>query len=82
MYFNSSKIKERRKKRRFMPFIYFVLEIILIWLVFVIVEISYNPLDWDLWTYIISIIGIAYSFMKMLHIYDRQKSYKEEKSDT
>lgn len=77
MKLGSSKIKERRKKRVFTPFIYFILELILIWLVFVIIEVSYNPLDWDLWTYILSLIGIAYSFMRMLNIYDRQKNYGE-----
>ncbi len=78
MRIGTSKIKERRKKRKFIPLLYFILEVILIWLVFVLIELSYNPLDWDLWTYILSIMGIAYSFAKMLEIYKRQKNYKED----
>ncbi len=75
MWLKSSKIKERRKKRVFLPAIYFILELILIWLVFVILQISYNPLDWELWSQILMIIFGIYAFLKMLHVYRRQKDY-------
>jgi len=70
-----NKIKERRKKRVFLPAIYFILELIFVWLVFVVIQLSYNPMTWDLWCQILTIIFAIYSFLKMLHIYDRQKNY-------
>jgi len=75
MILKSNKIKERRKKRIFLPAIYFILELIFAWLVFVIIQLSYNPIDWDLWSQISMIIFGVYSFLKMLHVYDRQKNY-------
>jgi len=77
MRLKSNKIKERRKKRVFLPAIYFILELIFVWLVFVILQISYNPLNWDLWCQILMIISAVYSFLKMLHVYNRQKDYPE-----
>ena len=75
MRLKSSKIIERRKKRVFMPVIYFILELIFAWLVFVIIQLSYNPLVWALWSQILMIMFGIYSFLKMLHVYDRQKNY-------
>ena len=77
MRLENSKIKERRKKRVFLPVVYFILELTLVWLVFVIIQISYNPLDWAVWSQVLMVIFGMYSFFKMLHIYRRQKNYPE-----
>jgi hypothetical protein len=47
----------------------------LAWLVFVILQISYNPLDWAVWSQVLMILFVIYAFFKMLHIYNRQKDY-------
>ncbi len=75
MRLENSKIKERRKKRVFLPIVYFILELTLAWLVFVILQISYNPLDWAVWSQVLMILFVIYAFFKMLHIYNRQKDY-------
>ncbi len=75
MRLENSKIKERRKKRVFLPVVYFILELTLVWLVFVILQLSYNPLAWDLWSQILMVLFGIYSFLKMLHVYNRQKDY-------
>jgi hypothetical protein len=49
----------------------------LAWLVFVILQISYNPLDWAVWSQVLMILFVIYAFFKMLHIYNRQKDYSE-----
>ena len=77
MRLENSKIKERRKKRVFLPIVYFILELILVWLVFVIIQMSYNPLDWAVWSQVLMILFGIYAFLKMLHIYNRQKDYLE-----
>ena len=77
MRLENSKIKERRKKRVFLPVIYFILELTLVWLVFVILQLSYNPLAWDLWSQMLMVLFGIYSFLKMLHVYNRQKDYPE-----
>jgi len=77
MRLGNSKIKERRKKRVFLPFIYFIAELTLIWLVFVIIQLSYNPLDWAVWSQVLMILFGIYAFLKMLHVYNRQKDYLE-----
>jgi hypothetical protein len=77
MRLENSKIKERRKKRVFLPIVYFILELTLAWLVFVILQISYNPLDWAVWSQVLMILFVIYAFFKMLHIYNRQKDYPE-----
>ena len=75
MWLTSRKIKERRRKRVFIPALYFIMELIFIWLVFVIIHLSYNPLDWDLWSQVLMVVFGIYSFLKMLHVYHRQKDY-------
>jgi len=81
MMLKNSKIKERRKKRVFIPIAYFILELTLVWLVFVIIQISYNPLDWAVWSQVLMILFGIYSFLKTLHIYKRQKDYLEINSE-
>jgi len=77
MRLENSKIKERRKKRVFLPFVYFIAELTLAWLVFVIIQLSYNPLEWAVWSQVLIIVFVIYAFLKMLHVYNRQKNYSE-----
>jgi hypothetical protein len=77
MRLENNKIKERRKKRLFLPVFYFILELTLVWLVFVILELSYNPLDWEVWSQAFILLFTVYAFLKMLHVYERQKDYPE-----
>ena len=61
----------------FMPMFYFILEIIFIWLVLSLIQLKFDPRDWEIWSMGIFIILGAYSFFKTLHVYNRQKSYEE-----
>jgi len=73
----SSKIEERRKKRMLIPMVYFMLEIIFVWLVLSLIQLKFDPRDWAIWSIGIFMILGAYSFSKTLHVYNRQKNYKE-----
>jgi len=75
---NNFKRKERRKKRLLIPAIYFILEIIFMWLVLSILQIHFNILYWEDWSKIVMFVFTLYAFLKMLHIYKRQKSYPLE----
>jgi len=79
MRLKSSKIIERRKKRQFIPAIYFILELIFMWLVLTILQVSFNPIDWEIWSQVVMLLFSSYAFFKMIHIYNRQKNY--DKSD-
>jgi len=76
MKFNSSKIKERRKKRMFIPALYFIAEMVLVWLVLSIIQVNFDILEWSLWSIIIFTLAMAYSLAKTVHVYKRQKNYK------
>ena len=78
MRIKNSKIIERRKKRLFVPAIYFILELIFMWLVLTILEMSFNPLDWELWSQLVMVFFSAYALFKMIHIYNRQEDYFED----
>jgi hypothetical protein len=71
----NSKIKERRRNRKFVPAIYFILELIFMWLVLTILQLSCNPIDWELWSQVVMVLFASYALLKMLHIYKRQKDY-------
>ena len=77
MRIENNKIIERRRKRQFVPAIYFILELIFMWLVLTILQVSFNPIYWEIWSKIVMLLFIIYAFIKMLHIYDRQKDYIE-----
>ena len=74
----SSKIIERRRKRRIIPIIYFILELVFMWLVLTNLQLSFNPLAWEVWSQIIMVLFAVYAFLKMLHIYGRQKDYENK----
>lgn len=76
-YNESSKIRERRKKRMFTPTVYFMVEMVLVWLVLSIIQVDFDPRNWRIWALIVISIFMLYSLAKTVHIYKRQKNYKE-----
>jgi predicted transporter len=77
MKMNGSKIRERRHKRAFAPAIYFILELILMWLILTVWEVNFNPTDWKNLSQFIMFVFTIYALFKMIYIYNRQKNYKE-----
>ena len=73
----NSKIKERRKKRIFIPTLYFFTEIILAWLVLSLIQVDFDIRSWNLWSLIVFFIALSYSLAKTIHVYKRQKNYKK-----
>jgi len=72
------KIQERRKKRKFIPVVYFIVEITLVWLILSIIHVDFNIAHWDKGSIFIFVIIFIYSILKTLHIYERQKDYPED----
>jgi len=72
-----SKIKERRKKRVFMPLFYGIAEVVLVWLLLSVFHVDFNLFHWDIWSKIILGMSTFYSIAKTLHVYNRQKSYSD-----
>ena len=70
---------ERRRKRLVMPIIYFLAEIIFIWLVLALIQVKFNMFEWNFWALAIFILGSVYSIFKTVHIYERQKDYPTKK---
>lgn len=72
-----SKIQERRKKRLITPAFYFFAEMVFIWLVLSLIQLDFNIVRWEVWSYIVLVLFVVYAFVKMLHVYQRQKDYKK-----
>ncbi len=75
----SIRVTERRRKRRVIPILYCLAELILIWLVLVLIELEFNILNWDLWAIVTYLIFAIYSVAKTVRIYERQKTYLTQK---
>ena len=69
------KIKERRKKRQFIPVIYFILELMFIWLLLSLLQVNFKPMEWQGWSLSIMFLFGLYALFKMINIYNRQESY-------
>ena len=72
----SNNVIERRKKRMFIPALYFISEMVLVWLVLSIIQVNFDIREWSLWSIIIFTLAMAYSLAKTVHVYKRQKNYK------
>ncbi len=68
---------ERRRKRIFIPIVYFMAEITAVWLVLTLIELNFNILEWSIWTILVFILALSYSALKTVHVYNRQKDYPE-----
>ncbi len=80
MYRNKrGRIYERRRKRKFIPAIYFVAEVVLSWLILSLIQLDFNLFEWSAWSFIIFTISVIYSTFKTIHVYRRQKNYPDSK---
>lgn len=68
---------EQRRKRFLTPMIYMMSEIILVWLILSIINVSFNIMSWGILSYVVLSIGTVYSMYKTSLIYKRQKGYQE-----
>ena len=68
---------ERRRKRIFIPIVYFMAEVTAVWLVLTLIELNFNILEWSIWTILVFILVLSYSALKTVHVYNRQKDYPE-----
>ena len=74
MKINNGKYKfEKRRKRVFVPIVYMLAEIILIWILLSLLNISFNVQSWSVISYIILFVAVGYSLYKTVIIYERQK---------
>ncbi len=73
----SDKVIERRQKRLIVPIIYFLAEIVVLWLALTLIQLNFDIREWEVWAMIIFFIGLVYSIVKTLDIYQRQKSYEK-----
>ena len=69
---------ERRRKRVFIPIIYFIAEITVAWLVLTLVQLNFNILEWSVWSIILFVMVVSYSVLKTVHVYERQKDYPDK----
>jgi len=72
------KVRERRKKRMFIPALYFSLEVIFIWLVLSVIQQNLFIPTWELWSILVFIVFVGYAIFKTVHVYQRQKDYPTE----
>jgi len=69
------RVRERRKKRRFIPVLYFISELVVVGLGLVIWEMSFNIQLWSIGSYIVFGLVFIYGLVKTLHVYGRQREY-------
>jgi len=69
---------ERRRKNPSytMPFIFEALEVVLIWIVFGIVEGSFDLTQWSWISYGVALLWFLYTAYKLIRVLNRQASYK------
>ncbi len=71
------RVYERRRKRKFIPAIYFIAEVVLAWLILSLIQLNFNLFEWSIWSLFIFILSVLYSTFKTIHVYRRQKNYPE-----
>ena len=72
---------ERRRRRMITPIIYFLAEVVSLWLVLVLIQVNFNVLEWNFWAIVVYALGILYSIIKTVNVYQRQKDYSEAKEE-
>ena len=75
------RVYERRRKRMLIPAIYFLAEVILVWLILSLIQLNFYFDEWNIWSLIIFIVSFIYSTFKTIHVYSRQKNYPSSKKD-
>ena len=71
--YNGENRQERRRKRVFIPLIYFLSELIFAWLIISTINLSFDMLLWDDWSYIAFVTIFFHTAYKTYIIYIRQK---------
>jgi len=69
---------ERRKKRMVIPTIYFIAEVVLVWLILSLIQLNFNIKGWAIWSLVIFAGAFIYGLTKTIHVYRRQKNYPTE----
>jgi len=78
MYKNPhARVGERRKKRMVVPIIYFMAEVVLVWLIFTLIEMNFNVTEWNVLSILVFVTAVLYSTFKTIHIYRRQREYSD-----
>lgn len=72
---------ERRRKRMFIPIMYFMAEATVVWLVLTLIQLNFNILEWSIWSILFFIMAVGYSALKTVHVYERQKDYPKNKKE-
>ena len=75
------RVYERRRKRMLIPAIYFLAEVVLVWLILSLIQLNFYFDEWSIWSLLIFIVSVIYSTFKTIHVYRRQKSYPITKKD-
>lgn len=68
--------KRRREPSYTIPFIFEILEMIMIWIVFSIMEGTMNVMQWSTVTYILSFTWLLYTLYKLTKVLDRQTLHR------
>ena len=50
-------------------------EVVFLWLILVLIQLNFNIFEWNILAIIVFSIGIMYSIMKTMHVYQRQQDY-------
>ncbi len=75
------RVYERRRKRVLLPAIYFLAEVILVWLILSLIQLNFYFYEWSIWSLFIFFVSVIYSTFKTIHIYRRQRNYPDIKKD-
>ena len=68
--------KRRKEPSYAIPFFYEILEILLIWVVFSLIEGSLNIFVWSLFSYLVAGVWFLYTIYKLRRVLMRQTIYK------
>jgi len=66
--------KRRRRPSYLIPILFFMLEILLVWLVISLLNWDLNILQWNVYTYAIALAWIIFSIIKLMIVLKRQKA--------
>jgi len=69
--------KRRRRPSYLMPLLFFVLEMVLMWLSVSLLNWDTNMKEWNVYTYPIPVIWIIFSITKFFSVLRRQKVHHE-----
>jgi len=74
-YYERGNGAERRRRRKFIPFIYFVLEIVALWLFIGLIHLTLDISKWVIVALILYLVMAVYRIKKTFEVYKRQRNY-------